>query len=194
MTRLTRSFLFVAAAIIFAICVSFGLEILLTVNTNGPFAHSVKGHMTGWFGLAAILLTYLYSWKKRRSPKGAWPKNWFTLHMLAGVFGPMIILVHAGWHLHALVPVLALAAMLGVVISGVAGKAIHFSAVRMLSEQRRELAGQGLSPAQVELAVFELAAQEETFRVWQIIHAPLAGLFIILTLLHIAGAVFLGGC
>ena len=113
--------------------------------------------------------------------------------MLAGVLGPMIILVHSGWHLHALVPVLALVAMLGVVISGVAGKTIHFSAVRMLSDRRRELAQGGMSAAQVELAVFKLAAQEETFRVWQIIHAPLAGLFLVLALLHIGGAVFFGG-
>lgn len=193
MSRLTRRLLFVSAAILIAVFASLVLEVLLSLSTRWPFAHSARGHIVGWCGFAVILLTYLYSWKKRHNPKGVWPKNWFTLHMAAGILGPMIILVHSGWHLHALVPVLALIAMMGVVVSGVTGKAIHYAAVRMLSDHRRELTRQGLSPDQIELAVFEMAAQEETFRVWQIIHAPLAGLFMVLTLLHIAGAVFFGG-
>lgn len=193
MPSLTRRILLVAGAIIAAASLSLGVEIVLSLRSRWPFAHSGHGHVLGWFGFFLILLTYVYPWKKRYGAKGVWPKNWFTVHMVAGVLGPMLILIHSGWHLHAGVPVLALAAMIGVVVSGVVGKTIHHATVRMLSDQRHKLAEQGLTKVKIEQAVYEIAAREETFRVWQIIHAPLASIFIVLTLLHILGALYYGG-
>lgn len=112
---------------------------------------------------------------------------------MAGVIGPVLILVHAGPHFHALIPVLAMLAMSVVVVSGVLGSAVHHKALRLLNDKRKELLSQGLSHEAVEDQLFDLASSEETFRVWQIIHAPMVVMFLALVIVHVIGALYLGG-
>ena len=38
-----------------------------------------------------------------------------------------------------------------------------------------------------------MAAQEETFRLWQSIHTPMTLMFLVLTALHVIGALYFGG-
>ncbi len=113
--------------------------------------------------------------------------------MAAGIIGPIIILLHAGAHIHALVPLLATAAMGIVVVSGIVGQGIHYLALRTFNEQRRQLHDQGLGPDEIELRLHKMAAQEEAFRLWQAIHAPMTLMFLALTTLHIVGALYFGG-
>ncbi|SDY52315.1 hypothetical protein [Nitrosomonas sp. Nm58] len=193
MSPLSRRSLLITIAIFATIIAAWGVELLLSLPAHWPFAHSQPGHVLGWLGLAVILLTYVYPWKKRHAPSGTWPKKWFMAHMLCGSLGPMLILIHSGWHLHAGVAVLALLAMGGAAISGIIGKTIHSVALRMLSSQQRTLTEQGLSQEQIGQVLDDAASQESMFRMWQIIHAPLAAIFIVLTILHIMGAIFFTG-
>jgi len=59
--------------------------------------------------------------------------------------------------------------------------------------QRRELTEQGLSQEQIEQTLDDLASQESLFRMWQVIHVPLAIIFMVLTILLIIGALFFAG-
>ncbi len=140
-----------------------------------------------------IALTFVYPIKRRLHPNDVWPKQWFDVHQIFGIIGPLFILVHSGAHFHAAVPVLALIAMLLVVFSGITGQALHYFAFRTLHEQRHKLAEQGLTEDVVESRLHALALQAETLRSWRCVHGPLTWTFVLLTLIHVGGALYFGG-
>lgn len=193
MSPLARRAILVSVLVGIAIGGAFALEQLLTARPDRPFGHTHAGHLTGWVGLGVILLGFGYSFRKRSAPERHWPKGWFRVHMVAGVLGPLLILVHAGNHFHALVPVLALLTMGLVVLSGITGQAVHYMVLRTLHDQRRELAQQGLSEEEIDARLHTMAAQEKVFRFWQYLHTPVTITFLLLTLLHVGGALFFGG-
>ena len=90
-------------------------------------------------------------------------------------------------------PSLALMGMAVVVVSGIVGQGVHYLALRTLNDRRRQLHDQGLSTDEIETHLHRLAAQEEAFRLWQSIHAPMTLMFLVLTVLHVLGAVYFGG-
>jgi hypothetical protein len=113
--------------------------------------------------------------------------------MVAGVVGPLLIVLHAGAHLHALVPILAMVAMGIVALSGIIGQAVHYLALRTLNEERRQFLQQGVSQDEAEARLHDVASREEAFRVWQLIHAPMTLMFMVLVVLHVIGALYFGG-
>lgn len=188
-----RRTILVAAFVLTAIAGAFTLEQMLSLRPDRPFGHTHMGHLAGWVGLGVISLVFLYSYRKRSTPDRCWPKGWFRVHMAAGVAGPLLILVHAGNHFHALVPILAMLAMGLVVLSGIIGQAVHYLVLRTLHEQRRELAQQGLSEDEIDARLHLMASQEKVFCFWQYLHAPVTVTFLVLVLLHIGGALYFGG-
>jgi hypothetical protein len=193
MTPLTRRFLIVLACVVAAVATGFSIEVLLSHRSGWPFGHTQAGHAAGWAGLVLTLSVFGYSVKKRSGPRAAWPKGWFLLHQMMGVAGPSLILIHSGSHLHALVPILALLAMGVTVVSGVVGVVVHRKALSLMKSQRAELLCQGLSSDEVEDRLYDLAASEKAFRTWRIIHVPMSVIFLVLTILHIIGALYFGG-
>ena len=193
MSALSRRLLTILVLILAAITAAFLLEFFLSLGTPSMFAHTGHGHLMGWAGLGATLLVLVYPVKKRMSRKSRWPRGWFHVHIVAGVIGPLFILLHSGVHMHAAVPILAFATMSIVVVSGIIGQGVHYLAVRTLNDQRRHLHAQGLGDEEIDLRVREVAAQEEAFRVWQSIHAPMTVIFLTLTAMHVVGALFFGG-
>ena len=113
--------------------------------------------------------------------------------MVAGILGPLLIFLHSGAHYHALVPVLAMVSMVIVVLSGIVGQAVHAVAVRALNDQRRRFQQEGLSEHDIDSKLHSMASQEEAFRIWQAIHAPMTLMFVALTALHVVGALFFAG-
>jgi hypothetical protein len=193
MTPFFRRVLIVLLSVIAAIAAVWWSEALLSIGKPSPFAHTRQGHAVGWLGLGAILLVFVYPIKKRLARNRRWPRNWFRVHLVAGVMGPLLILLHSGAHLHAVVPSLALAAMGVVTVSGIVGQGVHYFALRALNDRRRHLHDEGVSAEEVDVRLHRMAAQEETFRVWQSIHAPMTVMFLVLTVLHVVGAVYFGG-
>lgn len=193
MSVITQRFLIVIGCVIAAIAGGLLLEMLLSFQAGWPFGHTQIGHIVGWAGLGVILLVFVYSVKKRFVRKAGWPKGWFWVHKIAGVLGPVLILIHAGPHFHALIPILALLAMVIVVVSGVIGVAVHRKAVVLLKDTRSELLSEGLSKDDVEDRLHDLASGEEAFRVWQIIHTPMVMLFLALVIAHVLGVLYFGG-
>ncbi|MDD5034494.1 MAG: hypothetical protein PHE55_07015 [Methylococcaceae bacterium] len=191
MTVLAKRFLTVMVLVVAAIGGALLIEVLLSLQAGWTFGHSQQGHVVGWVGFALILSVFAYPLKKRFDRK--WPKNWFRFHQMAGIVGPMLILIHAGPHFHALVPLFALLAMGIVVLSGVIGSAVHRKALQLLKDERKELLNRGLSPEDVEERLYDLASSEETFRIWQIIHSPMLMMFLSLVLAHVIGALYFGG-
>lgn len=147
----------------------------------------------GWVGMGAILLVFVYPITKRMSRNHRWPRGGFQVHMVAGVVGPLLIFLHSSAHVHALVPLLALTAMVVVVLSGIVGQGVHYLALRTLNDQRRQLHEEGLGSDEIDLRLHRMAAQEEAFRLWQSIHAPMTLMFLVLTAMHVIGALYFGG-
>lgn len=172
---------------------AFLVELILSLTSDRHFGHTQRGHVVGWIGLAVIMLVFVYSLKKRYGLKLGTPRMWLHVHIVAGILGPLLILVHSGAHFHALVPVLTMAAMAIVVLSGIVGQAIHVLALRTLSQQRRRFIEEGLARDVIDERLDELASQEELFRWWRAIHAPLTITFVVLVALHVVGALYFGG-
>ena len=168
-------------------------EAVLSLGGASAFGHTRPGRMVGWLGLAVTLLVFIYPYKKRQASERRWPRGWFRVHMVAGVAGPLLIFVHSGAHFHAVVPILAMGAMVIVVLSGIVGQGVHAYVLRTLHEERRRLQRHGSSDEDIEIRLHDMASQEETFRLWQAIHAPVTLAFVLLTVAHIAGALFFGG-
>ncbi|MDE3049529.1 MAG: hypothetical protein KGJ48_06460, partial [Nitrospirota bacterium] len=185
MTPLSRRFTTVVALMAAAVAGVFLLEAFLSLDSPSPFAHTREGHLVGWVGLAVILLVFVYPIRKRIGRNRMWPRRWFQVHMVAGVVGPLLIVLHAGAHLHALVPILAMVAMGIVTLSGIIGQAVHYLALRTLNEERRQFLQQGVSRDEAEASLHDEASREETFRVWQLIHAPMTLMFMVLVALHV---------
>lgn len=113
--------------------------------------------------------------------------------MVAGVIGPLLIFIHSGAHYHAVVPILAMVSMVVVVVSGIVGQLVHAASLRTLNEQRHLLQHQGMSENDIDAQLHGMASQEEAFRLWQAIHAPMTLMFLVFALLHVVGALFFAG-
>jgi len=193
MAPLSRRLTTIVVLMVAAVTAALLAEAFLSIGSPSPFAHTRKGHLMGWIGLGIILLVFVYPIKKRLSRNHRWPRGWFQVHMVAGVIGPLLILLHSGTHVHALVPLLALAAMIVVVVSGIVGQGVHYLALRTLNDRRRELHEEGLGSDEIDMRLHRMAAQEEAFRLWQSIHAPMTLMFLVLTAMHVIGALYFGG-
>jgi hypothetical protein len=193
MTQIMQRFFALILFILLGISAGFLIEMYLSSRSGELFGHSQTGHEIGWLGLIIILTVFIYSIKKRYRKRLDWPKGWFVVHQIAGVVGPALILLHAGPHFHALVPIFTLAAMGIVVVTGLIGSTVHRKAFSKLKASRQDLLSQGLSGKTLEDRLFDLVAEEKTFRIWQIIHVPMVVIFLALGLLHVFGALFFGG-
>ncbi len=193
MTGVRSRLIAVVVATVGAVVMALAVEALLSLDKVTPFGHTEYGHVVGWAGLAFTLLVFVYPFRKRVGPSRRWPRGWFRVHMVAGVLGPLLIFIHSGAHYHAVVPILAMGSMVIVVVSGIVGQLVHAASLRALNEHRHQLQHQGLSEREVETRLHGMASQEEAFRLWQAIHAPMTLMFLAFTVLHVAGALFFAG-
>lgn len=188
-----RRILAISVILLGAGAAALGLEAWFSIGKASPFGHTQYGHAVGWAGLGTILLVFIYSHRKRHSPIRQWPRGWFRVHMAAGLLGPLLIFLHSGAHYHAIVPILAMMAMVVVMGSGIVGQAIHAYVLRRLKDERRRLQQEQLPETDIDQRLHGMASQEETFRIWQAVHAPMTLMFLVLTTLHIIAALFFGG-
>lgn len=193
MDNVSRRGALVGVLVVIAILVALWLEHALSPFPDEHLGHTQTGHVLGWIGLVLILATFAYPAQKRLRPNQIWSRPWLYLHEILGILGPLLILVHSGAHFHAVVPVMALVALGLVVISGIIGAVLHTLAFRTLYEQRHELARQGFDKEAIEARLHELAAEEGLLRWWPWVHVPLTAVFVVLTVMHVGGALYFGG-
>ena len=85
------------------------------------------GYWMGIVGASMMLLLLSYSLRKRYKFLDWSPtlNRWFNAHMFLGLFGPILILYHCGYHLGADNSNMALWSMITVAISGVIGRYLY---------------------------------------------------------------------
>lgn len=144
----------------------------------------------GWIGVwlgpagtGLLLVSFLYSLRKRKRITFGQPKALLELHQSLGWAGSLAILVHGGGHFSALLPWLAAIAMVIVATSGMVGAVLLRRSLELLRQE-------GQPAADSSRAVLD-AITLDLMKKWRAVHMPLNAVFLALAVLHIAAAVLL---
>lgn len=166
----------------------FGTLILATIVSDALlhyFDLVWVGRYLGIPGTLLILLSLVYSMRKRKLVSFGKPKTLLMLHETLAWLGALMILVHAGIHVYAILPWLALVAMLVNVLSGMTGKFLLDRSRRFVAEKKAAYANQGLPEEEVEKRLFWDATTFDLMKKWRAVHLPITLAFAVLGLTHI---------
>ncbi|HEX5685098.1 MAG TPA: hypothetical protein VFY73_13835 [Ideonella sp.] len=120
-----------------AIGSAWGVARALRLDAGSPL-----GYWIGVAGGLAMLALFLYPLRKRLPALrgvGA-TRHWFIFHMLMGVAGPWLILVHCNFRVGSLNATVALVSMLVVAGSGVIGRYLYVHVHQGLDDRHANLA------------------------------------------------------
>lgn len=126
------------------ICVAIGSLVATAwgvVQVGGLQATSDLGYALGIIGGVAMLLLFAYPLRKRVRLLQRWgsAKPWFIVHMVLGIAGPILILLHSGFRIGSLNAGVALWSMLIVAGSGIVGRFLYLLTHRNLNGELEEL-------------------------------------------------------
>lgn len=144
---------------------------------------SAIGLYLGPVGTLLIALSFLYSLRKRKIIISGQPKRLLELHESLSWTGSLLVLVHAGVHLNAWIPWLALAAMMVVVASGLTGQVLLKRANETLKAKRGGTGG-GEDNTILDAVTVDIMKR------WREVHLPINAVFLVLVAAHL-GSVFI---
>lgn len=148
-------------------------------------------HTAGWaaiglwlgpVGTLLMVVSLLYSLRKRKLITYGQPARLLKWHESLGWFGTVAVLVHGGRHFSALLPWFAMIAMVVVAASGMIGAVLLKQA---LAAQRAQPAEPDSSRALLDALTVDLMKR------WRTVHMPLNAVFAVLALLHVVTAIAL---
>jgi hypothetical protein len=148
------------------------------------------GRYLGIPGVLLIVGSFAYSLRKRGVLRVGRPLVLLRLHEGMAWLGSLLVLVHAGIHFNAILPWLAVWAMLVNVASGLTGKFLLARARRRLEAERSQLRADGLTEVMREERLHWDSMTFDAVRQWRIVHFPITLAFGVLALAHLL-AVFL---
>jgi hypothetical protein len=166
----------------------FGTLILATIITDALLHQFELVWIGRWLGIPGtilILLSFIYSMRKRKVISFGNPRTLLILHETLTWIGALMILVHAGIHIYTILPWLALVAMLVSVISGMTGKFLLDRSRRFLAEKKETYLQQGLSEEVIENKLFWDATAFDLMKKWRAVHLPITLAFAVLGITHI---------
>jgi hypothetical protein len=149
------------------------------------------GRWLGIPGALLIALSFAYSLRKRGVLRTGEPARLLEQHEAAALAGSLFVLVHAGVHVHALLPWLAVGAMLVNVASGFTGRLLLGRARRRVATRGEALLEAGRSPAAVERALWWDSVTVDMMKQWRAVHLPITTAFVALALAHVLAALLL---
>ena len=166
----------------------FGSLLLATIVVDALLHRFDLVWIGRWLGIPGtilILVSFLYSMRKRKVIGFGKPKTLLNLHETLTWLGGLMILVHAGVHIYTILPWLALAAMLVNVISGMTGKLLLDRSRRFLAEKRDAYAMQGMFEEEIDKRLFWDATTFDLMKQWRAVHLPITLAFAVLGITHI---------
>lgn len=143
------------------------------------------GRWLGIPGTLLILLSLLYSLRKRKLITVGNPRTYLSIHEALTWQGTLLVAIHAGVHFNAVLPWLAMIAMLVAFASGLTGQLVFDRGRRHLAERSSQLRQRGLSTGEIEREVFWDATTLEAMAKWRKVHFPITLAVAILTLGHV---------
>ena len=147
------------------------------------------GLWLGPIGTILIVASFAYSFRKRGWFESGSPRALLLTHEALAWTGTLLVLVHAGIHVHALLPWLAVVAMLIAVASGLTGEFLLATARARLSARAHELRSAGLDEATRQKRLQADALVVRGMETWRVVHLPIAINFAVLAFLHVVTAV-----
>ena len=143
------------------------------------------GRYLGIPGIVLIIISLIYSLRKRKIITAGNPKTLLTFHEVTAWLGSLLVLIHAGIHFNAILPWLATVAISVNVVSGLVGKLLLDQSRRHVQGEREDLQLRGFSKFEVEQALFWDAVTLDAMTKWRKVHIPIFIVFVILALGHI---------
>jgi hypothetical protein len=149
------------------------------------------GRYFGIFGTALIIISFIYSLRKRKIINSGQPKKLLNFHEFLGWFGAIVLLVHGGIHFNAIIPWIALLAMMVVVASGLTGKFLLNDVKQDLKGKISEMKEKNLTQDEIDKEVLFQSLLVKKMQNWRKVHMPLNMIFMALALIHIIGTLLL---
>lgn len=143
------------------------------------------GRYLGFAGTFVIIISFIYSLRKRKIIRSGSPKQLLLLHEYLAWVGSIMLLVHAGIHFNAVLPWLAILALLIAVASGLVGKFLLKRANESLREKKQALINTGLSKEAADKKLFFDSITVDLMKKWRVVHLPITLVLGLLSLLHI---------
>lgn len=166
----------------------YALMILLAIIID-YFLHRYQlvsaGRYLGYTGTFMVILSFIYSLRKRKIIASGSPKEFLFLHEYMAWAGSVMILVHAGIHFNAVLPWLAVFMLLIAVASGLIGKFLLKKSSETLKEKRQELINKGISKEEADKNLFLDSITVDLMKKWRAVHLPITLVLGILVLIHI---------
>ena len=165
------------------------ISLLITAVSLHLFLHS-SGYKwllryLGIVGTLLIIFSFVYSLRKRKVIQFGKAKLLLQIHEVLAWLGSLLILIHAGFEFDAVIPRVAVFAMLVVVASGITGKYLLKQAKDSLKEKRIELTLKNLPPDEIAKELFTLSLIADKMQMWRAVHIPLTLIFAAFAVLHI---------
>lgn len=143
------------------------------------------GRHLGIMGTILILLSFIYSLRKRQFIKSGSPNNFLMIHEYMAWFGSILILVHAGVHFNALLPWLAIFLMLITIASGLVAKFLLKRAIESLKVRQLDFKNMEVKFEASEKELFFDALTVDAIKKWRRFHMPITYLLAFMVFLHI---------
>lgn len=198
--------LWYATGTILAITVGYGVAYLRA--DAYPAASGLIGHGIGIAGFTLMLMTAtLYSVRKLRTA-ARWGSMaaWLRFHMVTGLVGPYMVLLHTAMRFRGLAG-LAMLLTAVVVVSGLIGRYLYTAVPRDVGdavsgsggasagrgdEAPRANDGSELSDSRQDLARrrARLAGRRRALAVWHTLHVPLAWALFAAAFVHVVAALY----
>lgn len=147
------------------------------------------GRYLGYLGTFTILISFLYSLKKRKLISFGVPKVLLDYHEYLALAGSIMILVHAGIHIHSILPWLAVFILIINVASGLVGKYIVKQANQTIRTRKGLLKDSGFSDEEISKEVFWDTITMDAMKKWRKIHLPITYLLGLFSLIHIISVI-----
>jgi hypothetical protein len=149
-----------------------------------PAASGFFGHMIGVIGFLLMLSTEtLYSLRKR-TMRASWGPMaaWLQFHILSGIVGPFMVLLHTSWKFNGLAGITTLLTII-IVLSGFIGRYIY-------TRIPRNLDGIELTTPEGQAQSTSLARTRKLFSTWHAIHIPIGMALFTAAFVHIGAALY----
>lgn len=145
---------------------------------------------SGIVGVVFILLSMVYSLRKRKYFLAGTPKRFLEFHEVLAWTGAVTVIVHAGAHFNTLLPWLATLAVVVATLSGLVGNYLLGKSKQHVHIRREYFSKQGLSEAEVEQALFWDAVALDAMSHWRKIHIPIVIVLSLLVTAHVVSVLF----
>ena len=151
-----------------------------------PKASSLIGHGIGIVGFVLMLMTAtLYSVRKLRSD-ASWGSTaaWLKFHMVTGLVGPYMVLLHTAMKFNGLAG-LAMLLTVVVVVSGLIGRYIYTRVPRTVEGLAATAGGAGLDELRGQIL-----KRRKALATWHTMHVPLTWALFAAAFVHVVAALY----